>query len=44
MRKIFFYGSFVILLFTACSQESEPYKDENKTISKPYDQGYIRTH
>ena len=37
-------ASLVILFLAACSQEAEPYEEQNKSITSSSEQGYIQTH
>jgi len=43
MKKVYFI-SLLILSFTACSQEAEPYTEKNTTQPSSGEQGYIQTH
>jgi len=43
MRKIYF-TSLVILCFSACSQEAQPYQESNQSNPSSSEQGYIQTH
>ena len=36
--------SLFLFLFTACSQEAQPYKESNTTNPSSSEQGYIQTH
>jgi len=43
MQK-FYLTSLFILMLTACSQEAQPYEEENRTAPTSMEQGYIETH
>lgn len=42
--KKFYLGSLLVLLLSACSQEAQPYKEQNESIPNSVEQGYIQTH
>ena len=43
MKKFCLASLFVVLL-TACSQEAQPYEEQNESIKNSSEQGYIQTH
>jgi len=42
--KIIFILSLIILFFSACSQEAQPYEEVNESLPSSSEQGYIDTH
>lgn len=43
MKKLYL-ASLIILCFTACSQEAQPYTEINESMPGSTEQGYIETH
>jgi len=45
MRAKIYVSCIFIFIFSACSQEeSQPYVEQNNTLSNSQEQGYIQTH
>jgi len=42
--KKFYLASLLFFFLSACSQEAQPYEEENETALKTVEQGYIQTH
>jgi len=40
----FYLASLFILLLSACSQEAQPYEEQNESAPSSVEQGYIQTH